>query len=50
VSGSCRVVTKSSEEPEAWVDGVRSLGLLDLYGLVCSEVAGEAIDGGGLGC
>ena len=56
--GSWRVVTKSSEEPEAWVDGVRSgsrsrsrsLGLFDRYGFVCSEIAGEAEEGGGLGC
>lgn len=50
VSGSWRVVTKSSDEPEAWVEGVRSLGLFDLYGFVCSEFAGEAVAGGGLGC
>lgn len=48
---SCRAVTKSSDEPEVWVDKeFRSLGLFDRTGLVCSDVAGEALIGGGLAC
>lgn len=45
----------SSDEAEPWVTGEfirgsRSLGLFERMGLVCSELAGDAVGGGWRGC